>query len=205
MHDTVESTGIPAAVKTASRQGETFKDTVKIFGKIDSNQDKQEVVMKTTVDDTELELFAKERGLIVMANAGEDDNSSQFFFTPGSTLGLHNKHTIFCKVTGETIYNMLELEEVLVDENDRAVYHPRLIKIIILNNPFSDIPPRIIMQESEQVKDSSKTEAAARFQSFQSFSEEAEEDEEESAILNKKFSGKSKSAHGHLSAPKLCS
>ncbi|OAD56122.1 Peptidyl-prolyl isomerase cwc27 [Eufriesea mexicana] len=100
---------------------------------------------------------------------------------------------------------MLELEEALVDENDRPVYPPRLIKIIILNNPFSDIPPRIIVQESEEVKDSSKTEAAATFQSFQSFNEEAEEDEEESATLNKKFNGKSKSAHGYLSDPKFCS
>ena len=36
-----------------------------------------------------------------------------------------------------------------------------------------------------------------------SFGEEAEEDEEESAILNKQFSGKGKSAHDHLSDPKL--
>lgn len=56
------------------------------------------------------------RGLIAMANAGKDDNGSQFFFTLGSTPELQNKHTIFGKVTGETIYNMLKLEEALVDE-----------------------------------------------------------------------------------------
>ncbi|OAD58121.1 TRAF3-interacting protein 1 [Eufriesea mexicana] len=95
-----------------------------------------------------------------MANAGEDDNSSQFFFTLGSTLELQNKHTIFCKVTGETIHNMLELEEALVDENDRPLYPPRLLKSIILNNPFSVIISRIIVQKSEEVKDSSKTKTA---------------------------------------------
>ncbi|KAL6447922.1 hypothetical protein ACFW04_000176 [Cataglyphis niger] len=56
------------------------------------------------------------RGLVAMANAGKDDNGSQFFFTLGSTPELQNKHTIFGKVTGETIYNMLKLEDALVDE-----------------------------------------------------------------------------------------
>lgn len=36
-----------------------------------------------------------------------------------------------------------------------------------------------------------------------SFGEEAEEDEEESVILNKQFSSKGKSAHDHLTDPKL--
>lgn len=39
--------------------------------------------------------------------------------------------------------------------------------------------------------------------SLLSFGEEAEEDEEESVILNKQFSGKGKSAHDHLTDPKL--
>ncbi|OAD60802.1 Peptidyl-prolyl isomerase cwc27 [Eufriesea mexicana] len=74
------------------------------------------------------------------------------------------------------------------ETNDRPLYPPRLITTRILNNPFSDIIPRIIVQESEEVKDNSKTETAARFFNLLSFGEEAEEDEEESVILNKKFS-----------------
>ncbi|OAD57454.1 Peptidyl-prolyl cis-trans isomerase CWC27 like protein [Eufriesea mexicana] len=96
-----------------------------------------------------------------MANTGKDDNGSQFYFTLSSTPHLQNKHTILGKVTGETIYNMLKLEEALVDENDRLLYLPRLIKTTILNNPFSDILPRRIVQESEEVKDSSDTKTAA--------------------------------------------
>jgi peptidyl-prolyl cis-trans isomerase SDCCAG10 len=34
-----------------------------------------------------------------MANAGPNDNGSQFFFTMGSTPELMNKHTIFGKVS----------------------------------------------------------------------------------------------------------
>ncbi|OAD54168.1 Peptidyl-prolyl cis-trans isomerase CWC27 like protein [Eufriesea mexicana] len=79
-----------------------------------------------------------------MSNAGKDDNGSQFFFTLSFTPELQNKHTIFGEVTGESIYSMLKLEEVLVDENDKPLYPSRLIKPIILNNPFFDIIPRII-------------------------------------------------------------
>lgn len=51
-----------------------------------------------------------------MANAGKNDNGSQFFFTLAATPELQNKHTIFGKVTGETIYNVLKLADALVDE-----------------------------------------------------------------------------------------
>ena len=51
-----------------------------------------------------------------MANAGKDDNGSQFFFTLAATPDLQNKHTIFGKVAGETIYNLIKLEDSLVDE-----------------------------------------------------------------------------------------
>ncbi|OAD54210.1 Peptidyl-prolyl cis-trans isomerase CWC27 like protein [Eufriesea mexicana] len=116
--------------------------------------------MKTTVGDIELELLAKEspkvefhtrlrfcrRDLIAVANAGKDDNGSQLFFTFCSTPYLQNKHRIFGKVTGETTYNMLKLEETLADEKGRPVYPPRLIKTIVLSNSFSDT---IIYFESE--------------------------------------------------------
>ncbi|OAD52259.1 Peptidyl-prolyl cis-trans isomerase CWC27 like protein [Eufriesea mexicana] len=116
------------------------------------------------------------RDLIAMVNAGEDDNGSQFFFTLSSTPDLQNKHTIFGKVTGETIYITLKLEEALVDE------------------------------KREEVKDSSKTKTAlVKDFNLLSFGEEAEEGEEESVKLNKEISGKSKSAHDHLTDPKLSS
>ncbi|OAD61976.1 Peptidyl-prolyl isomerase cwc27 [Eufriesea mexicana] len=86
----------------------------------------------------------------------------------------------------------LELWAKESPKNDRPLYPPRLIKTIILNNPFSDITPRITVKENEVVTDSSKTKTAA-------------EDDEESAILSNKFSGKSKSAHDHLTDPKLSS
>ncbi|OAD54890.1 Peptidyl-prolyl cis-trans isomerase CWC27 like protein [Eufriesea mexicana] len=91
-----------------------------------------------------------------MANAGVDNSGSQFFFTLGSQLDLQDKHSTFGYVTEETIYDMLELEEALVDENDKPLYAPKMIKAELLNNPFSKIIPRIIVQESEEVKDRNK-------------------------------------------------
>lgn len=144
------------------------------------------------------------RGLLAMANAGKDDNGSQFFFTLGATPELQNKHTIFGKVTGETVYNMLKLEEALVDENDRPLYPPKILKTEILNNPFPDIEPRVTAKRSEEARDSwkSKKTGVKNF-NLLSFGAEAEEDEEESVILNKQYSGKGKSAHDRLADPKL--
>uniref|UniRef100_A0A6I8NFV2 Spliceosome-associated protein CWC27 homolog n=1 Tax=Ornithorhynchus anatinus TaxID=9258 RepID=A0A6I8NFV2_ORNAN len=61
------------------------------------------------------------RGLVAMANAGPHDNGSQFFFTLGRADELNNKHTIFGKVTGDTVYNMLRLTEVEIDEEERPL------------------------------------------------------------------------------------
>ncbi|OAD54038.1 Peptidyl-prolyl cis-trans isomerase CWC27 like protein [Eufriesea mexicana] len=131
-----------------------------------------------------------------------DDNGSQYFVILGSTPDLQNKHTISGRATGESIYSILKLEEALVDENDEPLCPPRLMKTIILNNSFSDIIPRIIVQESEEVKDSLKTKmAAVKDFNLLSFIEEAEEDEE----LNKKYSSKDNSALNHLTDPKLSS
>ncbi|OAD52872.1 Peptidyl-prolyl isomerase cwc27 [Eufriesea mexicana] len=83
----------------------------------------------------------KVTGIIGLEPPKKDDNGSRYFFILSSTPDLQRKHTIFGRVTGESIYSMLELEEALVDENDKPHYPPRLIKTITLNNPFSDIMP----------------------------------------------------------------
>ncbi|OAD53523.1 Peptidyl-prolyl cis-trans isomerase CWC27 like protein [Eufriesea mexicana] len=136
-------------------------------------------------DDFHTRLRSCVRGLIAMANAGEDDNSSQFFFTLGYTLELQNKHTIFCKVTGETIYNMLELEEALVDELVSGLIDDTSLvtdSIILCNEKF-----------------------CYRDFNLLSFVEEAVEDEEESVILNKKFIDQGISSRDHLTDSELSS
>ncbi|KAK0097929.1 hypothetical protein PV326_012701 [Microctonus aethiopoides] len=144
------------------------------------------------------------RGLLAMANAGKNDNGSQFFITLGATPELQNKHTIFGKVTGETIYNMLKLEDAEVDQNERPLYPQKIIKSEILLNPFLDIVPRSqpkVVEKLEKTK-APKTAAVKNFKLL-SFGEEAEEDEKEFEEHNIQYSGVSKSAHDKLSDPKL--
>ncbi|XP_014234712.1 peptidyl-prolyl cis-trans isomerase CWC27 homolog [Trichogramma pretiosum] len=145
------------------------------------------------------------RGLVAMANAGKDDNGSQFFFTLAATPELQNKHTIFGKVTGETIYNMIKLEDALVDVNDRPQYPQKIIKTEILNNPFDDIVPRTVPKKKTDEGKKKKKKKGVKDFKLLSFGEEAEEEEEMSIELSKKFSTKSKSAHDILSDPKLSS
>ncbi|XP_046999039.1 spliceosome-associated protein CWC27 homolog [Schistocerca americana] len=155
-------------------------------------------------DEFHTRLRFNRRGLVAMANAGKDDNGSQFFFTFAAAPELQNKHTIFGKVTGETIYNMLKLEEALVDEDERPLYPQKIFKAEVLNNPFPDIVPRRDPAK-EQVTEVKKKEKSAGVKNFKllSFGEEAEEDEEENEVANKMYAGRSKSTHDVLNDPKL--
>lgn len=126
---------------------------------------------------------------------GKDDNKSQFFFTMAATPELNNKHTLFGKVTGTTIFNMLKLQEGVVDANERPEEPKRIISIEILKNPFDDIVPRELKSKRpvEEVKTKSKSRATKDFKLL-SFGEEAEEDESDlNSVIAEKFQNKGKS------------
>ncbi|KAL5234938.1 hypothetical protein ACI65C_002348 [Semiaphis heraclei] len=157
-------------------------------------------------DEIHSRLRFNRRGLVAMANAGKDDNGSQFFFTLGSTPELQSKHTIFGKVAGDTIFNLTKLNETLVDTEDKPVYDQKILKTIVLNNPFPDIVPRV-EKKSEKTEKLSKKKEAVGVKNFKllSFGEEAEEDEEELIDVVKEFSGRPKSTHDVLKDPQLSS
>ncbi|XP_025207664.1 spliceosome-associated protein CWC27 homolog [Melanaphis sacchari] len=157
-------------------------------------------------DEIHSRLRFNRRGLVAMANAGKDDNGSQFFFTLGSTPELQSKHTIFGKVAGDTIFNLTKLNETLVDTEDKPVYDQKILKTIVLNNPFPDIVPRV-EKKIEKVEKVSKKKEVAGVKNFKllSFGEEAEEDEEELIDVVKEFSGRPKSTHDVLKDPQLSS
>ena len=118
-----------------------------------------------------------------MANAGKDDNSSQFFFTMGPTQELQNKHTLFGKVVGDTIYNMVRLQEVQVDDDDRPEKPHKIIRTKVLINPFPDIEPRVAFEnlmddesEGKKKKPKSKMKGTKDYKLL-SFGDEAEDEE----------------------------
>ncbi|CAO1628326.1 unnamed protein product [Parajaminaea phylloscopi] len=101
-------------------------------------------------DEPHQRLKFSRRGLVAMANPGEPNhNESQFFITLDATPELQNKHTIFGKVSGATIFNVLALAEVELSETepDRPIFPPKVHTVRVLDNPFPDIVPRITRQE----------------------------------------------------------
>lgn len=141
------------------------------------------------------------RGLVAMANAGPHDNGSQFFFTLGRADELNNKHTIFGKVTGDTVYNMLRLAEVECDGDERPLNPHKIKTAEVLHSPFDDIIPR---ETKKSKKDKEKEEGkksqskATKNFSLLSFGEEAEEEEEMANQVSQTLKGKSKSSHDLL-------
>ncbi|TMS08128.1 Spliceosome-associated protein CWC27-like protein [Larimichthys crocea] len=141
------------------------------------------------------------RGLVAMANAGPHDNGSQFFFTLGRADELNNKHTIFAKVTGDTVYNMLRLAEVECDDEERPLNAHKIKTTEVLHSPFDDIIPREL-KKAKKEKDKeegrkSQSKATKNF-SLLSFGEEAEEEEEMVNQVSQTLKGKSKSSHDLL-------
>jgi peptidyl-prolyl cis-trans isomerase SDCCAG10 len=82
------------------------------------------------------------RGLLGMANSGDkNDNTSQFFFTLDKTPELQDKNTMFGRIEGETIYNLMKMAEADLagEDSDRPLYPTRVLSTEILLNPFNDM------------------------------------------------------------------
>jgi peptidyl-prolyl cis-trans isomerase SDCCAG10 len=85
------------------------------------------------------------RGQVAMANENRPNtNQSQFFITLSPCEWLNRKHTIFGKITGNTIFNVLKLGELEVGPNDRPIDTIRITSVEVLWNPFDDIVPRFV-------------------------------------------------------------
>eukprot|EP01043_Picozoa_sp_COSAG02_P024456 COSAG02_NODE_1336_length_13186_cov_3.900657_5_plen_500_part_00 len=122
------------------------------------------------------------RGLVAMANSSEpNSNGSQFFITLSDCEWLNNKHTIFGRITGDTIYNVLQMNELEVN-GEVPVYAPKIISTQVLHSPFDDIVPREIARPGQAKPKSKKSERKKlkkKNTSLLSFGEEAEEEDKE--------------------------
>jgi peptidyl-prolyl cis-trans isomerase SDCCAG10 len=98
-------------------------------------------------DEFNTRLKFRYRGIVGVANAGKgtNTNGSQFFITLDKQEFLNRTNTMFGKVVGDSLYNLVNLiEDVEVDKNDRPIGDniPRIIRTEVLENPFDDIVPR---------------------------------------------------------------
>ncbi|KXS14846.1 cyclophilin-like protein [Gonapodya prolifera JEL478] len=85
------------------------------------------------------------RGLLAMASAEPGENKSQFFFTLDRADELQKRYTLFGKVVGDTLFNLMKMGELEVDPHtDRPLYPPKVLSVDVLNNPFDDIIPRVL-------------------------------------------------------------
>ncbi|KIR33025.1 peptidyl-prolyl isomerase CWC27 [Cryptococcus deuterogattii MMRL2647] len=90
------------------------------------------------------------RGLLGMANNGSrNSNTSQFFITLDAAPELTNKHTMFGKVVGNTIFNVLNIGNLDTDKEEKPLIPPKIRRIHIIENPFDDIVPRITAEEKK--------------------------------------------------------
>ncbi|XGW10952.1 hypothetical protein V3C99_012446 [Haemonchus contortus] len=107
-----------------------------------TGQGGESIYGKPFKDEFHQRLRFNRRGLVGMANAGKDDNGSQFFFTVGNDVReLDKKHTLFGKIVGNTVFNMLKMTECDVDENEKPRTIHKIRSVDVLTNPFSDIKP----------------------------------------------------------------
>ncbi|KAF7135744.1 hypothetical protein RHSIM_Rhsim08G0158500 [Rhododendron simsii] len=146
------------------------------------------------------------RGIVACANAGPPhSNGSQFFITLDRCEWLDRKHTIFGKVTGDSVYNLTRLGEVETDKDDRPLDPPpKITSVEVLWNPFDDIVPRAVPAKAlpsstVDADDKASKKKAVKKLNLLSFGEEAEEEENQLASVRTKI----KSSHDVLNDPRL--
>jgi peptidyl-prolyl cis-trans isomerase SDCCAG10 len=105
------------------------------------------------VDEWNSRIKFNRRGLLGMANTGKkDDNGSQFFFTLANTPELQGKNTMFGRVVGDTIYNLMKMADAELAEgsDDRPMYPTKITGAEIIINPFEDMVKRAqVVQRTE--------------------------------------------------------
>ncbi|KAJ2857143.1 Peptidyl-prolyl isomerase cwc27 [Coemansia erecta] len=133
------------------------------------------------------------RGILGMANAGPNNNGSQFFITLAPTPELQKKNTMFGIVVGQSLFTALKLGEGETDKATERPVHPRsIISARVLDNPFPDILPRPRSMQASQLKDGPSGSVSTKRKKLKvvnnkkllSFADEDSDDDEDEAEDN---------------------
>lgn len=156
----------------------------------------------TFEDEFHSRLRFNRRGLLGMANGGgKNDNGSQFFLTLGETKELQDRHTMFGRVEGDTIYNLMKMGEAdleTVEGSERPLYPTKVVGAEVLVNPFEDmvkkeVKARAVVEGKQEAKKKGKMKGGKVLLSFGG--DEGEDGVEEPA-LKEKFNSKLVIANG---------
>lgn len=105
------------------------------------------------------------RGIVALATPEIDP--SQFFITMDKADGLNQKHPIFGKVSGPTIWNVTRIGDVATDERDCPISAnseiPKILSTEVLWNPFEDIHPRTLKVNPVQIETPDETDKPETF------------------------------------------
>ncbi|KAN0034819.1 hypothetical protein ACTFIV_001351 [Dictyostelium citrinum] len=122
------------------------------------------------------------RGMVGMASSSPDQNKSQFFFSLAKTENLTKKHTVFGRVAGDTLFNLLKVNDLEVDpETDIPLFPPKIISTDVVWNPFPDITPRVKTIVKKKVEKKKQTKKNLNLLSF------GDEEENEGEFDNSKL------------------
>eukprot|EP01132_Coremiostelium_polycephalum_P005268 gene5268-6559_t len=117
-----------------------------------TGQGGESIYGKPFKDEFHSRLRFNRRGMVGMASSEPDLNTSQFFITLDKTEELTKKHTLFGKVVGDTLFNILKVNEIEIGENDMPLFPPKIISTDVIWNPFDDIVPRVTSKNTLDTK-----------------------------------------------------
>ena len=150
------------------------------------------------------------RGLLGMANGGtKNDNGSQFFITLGATPELEGRNTMFGRVVGDTIFNVMKMGEAELERegSERPLYPTKVTGAQVLVNPFEDMVrterkvKEVAKEAGERREKKGRKKGGKALLSFGA-EEGAEEDQGPPVMKKEKFNTKLVSAGEQNGSPK---
>lgn len=144
------------------------------------------------------------RGMMGVASAGKgtNTNGSQFFIVLDRAPTLDGKHTLFGKVVGQTVYNLVRMSEVECDKKDRPMEAPRILRAELVWDPFGDLEPRKMPEPPKSISSGPAEvhrRAPVKNKKVLSFDEDEGDSDEDAPMPAVKKGG----AHDLLADPKL--
>lgn len=108
-------------------------------------------------DEISAKLSHDKKGIVSMANAGRNTNSSQFFLTFKDCPHLDGKHTVFGYVTDECL-SVLDDIQVVKCKNKKPVEPVKIFTAQVIDNPWADdeLPAGAVIPEKPLVQEKKK-------------------------------------------------